>query len=177
MILQKIKIKKIMYATDLSENALYAFSYAVSLANLYNAGITILHALAEDHKLDDKIVGYVSSSQWEKIKRRHEDDARNALIGKAGGRAFVCDVLDQFCRDAQDNLEEQKFDIDEIMVTRGHPAEQIIAQAKEKDIDLIVMGTHRSGTLTDAMLGSTARRVLRRAKIPVLVIRLPEGSP
>ncbi|OQY07102.1 MAG: hypothetical protein B6I22_03730 [Desulfobacteraceae bacterium 4572_123] len=173
MILQKIIIKKILYATDLSESALHAFSYAVSLAGLYNAGITILHVLDEEPKLDNKILGYVSLSKWEEIKKRHEEDARTALIGKTSGQAFIGDVLNQFCNDAEKNLEEQKFDIDEIIVTRGHPVEQILTQAKEKAIDLIVMGTHGSGTLTDAMLGSTARRVLRRSTVPVIVIRLP----
>lgn len=47
MILPNIKIKKILYATDLSGTAVYAFSYAVSLADMYGAGILILHVLAE----------------------------------------------------------------------------------------------------------------------------------
>jgi nucleotide-binding universal stress UspA family protein len=47
MKLPNIQIKKILYATDLSETAVHAFSYAVSLANMYGAGITILHVLAE----------------------------------------------------------------------------------------------------------------------------------
>jgi len=47
MKLADIQIKKILYATDLSETAVHAFSYAVSLANMYGAGITILHVLTE----------------------------------------------------------------------------------------------------------------------------------
>ena len=47
MNLPTIQIKKILYATDLSESAVHAFAYAVSLANLYGAGISILHVLAE----------------------------------------------------------------------------------------------------------------------------------
>ena len=47
MNLPDIQIKKILYATDLSETAVHSFSYAVSLANIYGAGITILHVLAE----------------------------------------------------------------------------------------------------------------------------------
>ncbi|MFC1877445.1 universal stress protein [Thermodesulfobacteriota bacterium] len=42
-----VQIKKILYATDLSESAAHAFSYVVSQANMYDAGITILHVLAE----------------------------------------------------------------------------------------------------------------------------------
>ncbi len=47
MKLPDIQIKKILYATDLSKSAVHTFSYAVSLANMYGAGITILHVLAE----------------------------------------------------------------------------------------------------------------------------------
>ena len=39
------EINKILYATDLSENARFAFGFAASLANRYNAKVTILHVL------------------------------------------------------------------------------------------------------------------------------------
>jgi len=68
----------------------------------------------------------------------------------------------------------QLFETDVIIVERGNPVEQILKQSDEKKCDLIVMGTHGHGTLADAMMGSTARRVLRRSKKPVLVVRLPE---
>ena len=41
------EIKKILMATDLSENARYAFGYAASLANSYGAGITVVHVLED----------------------------------------------------------------------------------------------------------------------------------
>jgi len=41
MILPKVDINRLLYATDLSENARYAFAYAVSLANLYGASIPV----------------------------------------------------------------------------------------------------------------------------------------
>ena len=39
------QIKKILYATDLSKNAAYAFFYAVDMAKKYNASIVILHVV------------------------------------------------------------------------------------------------------------------------------------
>ena len=51
-----------------------------------------------------------------------------------------------------------------------------LKQAEEKNCDLIVMGTHGHGTLADVMLGSTARRVVRRSLKPVLVVRLPKEA-
>jgi len=47
MTLPKVEIKKILYATDLSESARYAFAYALSLANLYGARITFVRVLRE----------------------------------------------------------------------------------------------------------------------------------
>ena len=39
------QLKTILYATDLSENARYAYTYAASIAQQYGARITILHVI------------------------------------------------------------------------------------------------------------------------------------
>ena len=88
MTLPKINIKKILYATDLSENARLAFAYAISLANSYRAGLTILHVIAEQTDLEERIAGYVSDDVWAQIKQRHFDEAREALIGKIESSAW-----------------------------------------------------------------------------------------
>ena len=171
----EVKIKKILYATDLSENARYAFAYAVSLANLYNAQITLLHVLPEvPDVLDHHVVGYISSEHWEQIKARHFQEAREALIGKRRDHVVIGEVLQQFSEDAKQAKPDETFETDEIVVEHGNPVEQILKQAEEKNCDLIVMGTHGHGTLADVMIGSVARRVVRRSTKPVLVVRLPE---
>ncbi|MFO7816272.1 MAG: universal stress protein [Desulfovibrionales bacterium] len=48
--------------------------------------------------------------------------------------------------------------------------EKIIATAGEHQCDIIVMGTIGAGYLVGAIMGSTARRVLRQNRIPVFVI-------
>ena len=81
MELPKVEIKKILYATDLSESARYAFAYAVSLADLYNAAITIVHVLPDVPDIIDKnIIGYISADRWEEIKSQHFEEAREALF-------------------------------------------------------------------------------------------------
>ena len=47
------------------------------------------------------------------------------------------------------------------------------SSADERNCDLIVMGSHAHGVIEGALIGSTARRVVRRSKKPVLVVRLP----
>ena len=173
MILPKVEVKKILYATDLSENARYAFAYAVSLADLYNAAITILHVLPEvPELLDQSVIGYISAERWEEIKSQQLEEAKEALIGKRKEHLAVKEALLQFSEDVKQ--QGAGFTTDEIIVVRGNPVEAIIKNAEERNCELIVMGTHGLGTLADAMLGSTARRVIRRSKTPVLVVRLPE---
>ncbi len=58
--------KKILFATDLSKDARYAFAYVVSLANLYNAKIVPLRVLRETPDLEDsRIIRHIDSTRWE----------------------------------------------------------------------------------------------------------------
>ncbi|MDM8518295.1 universal stress protein [Desulfobacterales bacterium HSG16] len=176
MIIPKIKIKKILYATDLSENARFAFAYAASLANMYNAKLVILHTLDEIPNIDRTVIGYISTEQWEEIKQRNIEETRESLLGKRRSNTAIREVLDKFNENAQATNENASFETDEVLVVYGIPVEQIIKQADEKDCDLIVMGTHGHGVLAGTMMGSTAQRVMRRSKKPVMVIRLPDNE-
>jgi len=174
MELPKVDIKKILYATDLSESARYAFAYAVSIANLYGAQLVMLHVLPEDPDMDDQVKGYVDAELWQDIKRRHLEEARSALIGKRRGHMAIREVLDHFRKDAGRQSDESTAEMDDIVVESGHPVERIIQVAEEKNCDLIVMGRHGYGTLKDALMGGVARGVLQRSAKPVLLIRIAE---
>ena len=176
MKLPDIQIKKILYATDLSETAVHSFSYAVSLANMYGAGMTILHVLAE-FPGEEFITNMINSDTWQEIKRRHYSEARDQLIGKKRDHVAIKEVLQAFSEEAKADGEDQAFVTDEILIKNGAPAEIIVETAKERNCDLIVMGTHGHGGIADVLIGSTAKRVVRQSTIPVLVIRLPEALP
>ena len=53
---------------------------------------------------------------------------------------------------------------------RGTPSKEIVRYAKERDIDLIVMGTHGRGLLAHAVMGSVTEKVVRNAPCPVLTL-------
>ena len=80
MNLPDIQIKKILYATDLSETAVHAFAYAVSLADTYGAGITMLHVITETAS-EEFISSMISAKTLKEIKNRHYSEARKNLIG------------------------------------------------------------------------------------------------
>ena len=172
MELSKIQIKKILYATDLSQTAVHSFSYAVSLANMYGSGITILHVLAE-FPGEEFITNMIDTDTWQEIKNRHYSEAREQLIGKKRDHVAIKEVLQAFSEKATTDGEDQSFVTDEILIKNGDPAEIIVQTAKERNCDLIVMGSHGHGAITDVLIGSTTKRVVRQSTIPVLVIRLP----
>lgn len=173
--LPPVSIKRILYATDLSENARYAMSYAVSLANAYGARIIILHVIDETPEyVDAHVAGYIEASAWEDIKKRNVDETREVLIGKKRDNAMVREVLDRFCQNLRPGTDDHEAAMDETVIKGGNPVAQILATAEEKRCDLIVMGTHGRSALMDTMMGSTTSRVSRRSKIPVLTVRLPQ---
>jgi len=55
--------------------------------------------------------------------------------------------------------------------TFGHAAREIMDDAKEHDVGVIVMGTRGRSDLTGLVLGSTAHKVIHLADRPVLVVR------
>jgi nucleotide-binding universal stress UspA family protein len=173
MKLPVIKIETILYTTDLSENAFYAFAYAVSLANRYGAKLNLLHVVEEQQEVT-RYLGYLGEDRWKEIQQRHYSEAREALIGKLNNTKIVEEALTTFCETAKAGCADQPVETGSVVIRIGNPVEQILAAAREMKADMIVMGTHGHGTLTDVMIGSTARRVLRRSKIPVLAVRLPD---
>ncbi|HOW15696.1 universal stress protein [Methanosarcina sp.] len=59
----------------------------------------------------------------------------------------------------------------ESVVLQGNPAEEIVDFAEEERVDMIVVGSLGKSGIKRFMLGSVSEKVVRRAKIPVLVVR------
>ena len=65
-------------------------------------------------------------------------------------------------------------------IRRGRPADEILAAAQEGGADLIAMATHGRTGIGRLLFGSVAEAVLRRAPVPVFMIREPhtvEAAP
>jgi len=158
------EIKKILYATDLSENARHAFGYAVSIANRYGAGITFLHVLEDISPFRDSLmINVLGEEKWEELLKENQ----HKVLEMAKER------VKSFCDEVSSEIPACPFITDEIVVKIGHPAEEIMKQVRASDCDLVVMGARGLGPLADRLMGSTSRRVLKRCKKPVLIIRLP----
>ena len=158
------KIKRILYATDLSENAKYAFNYAGDLAHKYNASITIISVLeAFGPSSENRVKDLVGEEKWEQLKSEYSKGAVEKIKQR----------VSNFCKEMDGHIESCSQLVDDIRVVKGVPHTEILKTAKDIKADMVVLGTHGHNIFQDSLLGSTARRVVKDSKIPVLVIRLP----
>jgi nucleotide-binding universal stress UspA family protein len=172
MNIPKVEIKKILYTTDLSESGRYAFSYAASLANAYKAEITALHVVEGGPELDKTLVGYISEELWEQLKKQNLEEACEILVNRKRDNAAIKKCVCDFCEAIQSNTPEEAYVTYDIAIEMGNAVEKILAYAVQGNYDLIVVGSHGHSTL-DTMMGDTARRIVRRSEVPVLVVRVP----
>ncbi len=160
-------IKKILYATDLSKNSRLAFGYAASLTQQYGAELTVLNAIEPvNPNTYTHISGMMGEAEWVNLQA----DFENKMVDDIGTK------LREFCSHLQTSVEDIKLNNDHLMVRKGMSVDIILEVAEEMDADLIVMGTHGYGMVKDALMGGTARRIVRRSKIPVMIVRSQESD-
>jgi len=170
----KIEYKKILYTTDLSDSGRHAFHHAASLTNRYGAELTVIHVVEGGPELDRRLFGYVDEKLWEDIKTRNLEEARDMLIRRRRDNVAIKECVGQFCEEIQGTMPEQPDVSYSVVVKMGDPVTLIIEESQAGNYDLIVMGFHGHGPLRAAMMGDTVLRVVKRSKVPVLVVRVPE---
>lgn len=148
----KIRMEKILCPTDFSDYSLYALDYAVCFAEQYGASLLLLHVV--DVFLHDPayFAPYVPDRA---MFTGYAKNARARLDGIVKERVPA-------------GLET------EIVIREGRAFAEIVKTARERDSDMIVIGTHGRTGLSHAMFGSTAEKVVRKSPCPVLSIKHPE---
>ena len=151
----KLQYKKILYCTDFSEDADYAFLTALDMAEKYQAPLVIFHVLHSPYKYSRHVVD------------ENQTDAGEAFISP--------DLLEK----ARQKLREQygpklgDFAQAEYQVVGGVPFVEIVRFARANGVDCIVLGAAGSSELDKTTFGSTAENVARRAHCTVMAIRFP----
>ncbi len=159
------KINKILYATDLSKNSAYALHYAWDIAKIHHAQIIVLHVM-------EGISGYTSTmleSYFDAAQYLNNVQERKIIVQEK-----IEERLNMFCEKALKIKKDQFLKVCSIEICEGYPAEEIIQKSKLLNCDIIIMGTHSKGIISQTFLGSVAKRVLRRVRKPIFIIPLPE---
>ena len=148
-----IELKAILHPTDFSESSRHAVAYACSLARQYKAKLYMLHVIEE-----------VSSAMYFDIMQTPPLLQLMAEVEEQAGKALE-DALTPEMREG--------LDVENI-IRRGVPFLEIVRCADELHCDLIVCGSHGRTGLKQALFGSVAEKVVRKASCPVLSVRHPE---
>lgn len=168
------KMNKILFATDLSDNARHAFYYAASIATSCGAGMVLLYVSDETSgSMQQQVKNAFGEEMWQKLKEKHQQSARSVLIGKQSDYAVVRDALGDLCTEAHGADPACSFEALELLVNEGQVVEQILETAADKNCDMIVMGAHR-GLFHKTRLGTVAKGVLQRSPVPVLLVPPPQ---
>ena len=161
-----IDVKKILFATDLSETARHAVKYACSIGNKYNAQVHAIHVVPD--VLDEyssgagiNLSGSIDKKKWGEFNQKNIDTAKKIIQERM--KLTSQKVLEQM---PHCPLSENRT-----IVTAGNPVNEIVKTAQDNNFDMIIMGTHGHGKLEEVVLGSTASGVILKSKVPVLVAR------
>ena len=141
-------LRKILIATDGSKAAKKAVDFGVQIAGLSGAKVYAVYVIDTTPYYSiplDKVWSKEVYEQLETMGNEITSDVEKAA--KAAG------------------LEAES------LVLKGDPAERIIKFAEEQSVDMIVVGSHGIGEFERLVIGSVSEKVVRHAKVPVLVVR------
>ena len=146
-----MQIRTILFPTDFSRGARAAMDHAVSLARDYDAKLILLYVIQD-----------ISIAEW-----------------YIPSSLSMSDLVEDMEKSAWKEMEKWIAEVStgvskvEKMVMRGVPFVEIIRTAKEKNADLIVIGTHGRTGIDHMLFGSTAEKVVRKSPCAVLTVRIP----
>ena len=158
-------IERILYATDLAHNSVHVFGYASYLAKLTGAELHLLHVvseLSEDVRFTLQAYVIDPNSRHRILEERVEK-----------ARALFLERQDRYWSEQTEEDRKVRAQIKSMTVCEAFAPEAILKTAKEHKCDLVVIGAHARG-FTHTFLGGVAEKVLRRSRIPSLVVPLPE---
>jgi nucleotide-binding universal stress UspA family protein len=139
-----VKIRRILCPTDFSEASPKALKVASELKDVFSAELDVIYVLPN----------YIIKKKIRKLKDRDK-------------------IIQELFEDTRENCKKilSDYNIEKAgIIDEGEPNKRIVSFAKEKDIDLIIMGARGLGFMKGMLIGSVTDAVLKSSPCPVLVI-------
>jgi len=140
-----VAIRNVLIATDFSRLSSNIIDAGMSFCQTYGAHASILYVLPTG---EFALAGFEAFAAARDAAQRdvHELDRHLRSCSYQNGKDY------------------------ELFISEGDVGQSIFDCARERHIDLIVVGTHGRSGLTKALLGSVAEKIFRHSDIPVLTI-------
>lgn len=160
--------QRILFATDMSDNAVHAARYAVRLAHDHQAQLTVVNVVT------DEIEEMSANMRYDLAAHCDQDclDAIGSDTVKKGKEALTERIRTVYSEiiDSIDGCQVHP----EVAIRAGDPVQQIVDEARICEADLIITGARGHGLLDEILVGSVARGVVKKSPVPVLTIPLPK---
>ncbi len=138
-------LEHVLFPTDFSHNADHAFTTMRELAGHGAKRVTLVH-VQDKARIEKHLEQRLA--EFNEIDRERLDRLK-AELTRRGAADVRCEI------------------------TYGSPLTEILKQAREGAVSLIVMGCQGRGYIGELFLGSVSHNVARHAGVPVLLIPLP----
>ena len=137
-----IQLKSILFAIDFTPGSLHAFPFAISLARHYAAGLLLEHVMPNEGTLPLSETPAV-------IRHRMQAEIETALVRSHESLNGIAH---------------------EIHFDRGNISSRLLATARERHTDLVILGTSGLRGMKKLLKGSTAEEIVFLATCPVLTV-------
>ncbi len=147
-------INNILLAIDLSQDLNKVFEYALDLKSKYSASLTVLNVNEELLSKDEMVMSRV---KVDKVMRSNEEIALNAK---------------EIFKKTLANIGVQGSNDIKMLLREGSASQEIVEYANGNECAIIILGSNSQSKISELLLGSTSKTVIKNSKVPVLVVPL-----
>ena len=156
------RIKTILCPVSLTAASKIVLMAAFREAWAHDAKVHILHVIPSfDAAMAMPIAAFIGEEKFAHLMEEKKDETRALLQHK------IKDLRDHILQERDRYTEEM---IATINVIDGDPVIQILNMADVLKPDMLVIGTHAKGFTEHTIMGRVATRVLKRIRVPCLVV-------
>ena len=144
--------KKILYPTDFSDASKKALDYIKQLEGAGTEEVVVLHVI------DEREIEHIAhlaelNVSIEELEKRREEYAKEEM------------------KAIETELKNSGFKV-KTRIDKGIPFRDILkAEEQEKDVSVVVLGSHGKSCIAEMLLGSVSEKVVRKSSKPVLIVR------
>jgi universal stress protein A len=142
-------IRSILVPIDFSVHSKNALKYAIPIAEKFRASLHLVYVVEPTIYPADLGFGQVVLPGVEDELREKGAEELETLIRKEIGKRVAASCA----------------------VRTGNPHQEILREAEERGVNMIVVATHGHSGVEHMLFGSTADRIVRNARCPVMTIR------
>jgi len=140
----------VLFCTDFSNNADYAFEFAYGIAKRDKGLLYILHVIPYNpHQAYAE--SFITVEDLRKIQKAVEEDTAN-------------NYKERYEKEIENGISYES------VTKSGKEDEEILTFATQENVDIMVMGTHGRTGIEHVFFGSVAEKVLQHSSFPVFVI-------